>query len=195
MDNSTTTECEIAHPTYVHTSVCVCVYVCVCVSALYMVQNVVAAAYPSSYSVWVSSWVSLFGCHPGYLCLGVILGISVWNIKCNTTIRKLAHQQWLSSLLLPRHLHFFRHFSRMPDSQLPEQLLVCVPAQGARSADDQKCRWNDLVEQDLVKCGLEQDWSELAQDRTAWRGVVEMRIDTISKEAKKKEDRKKDGRK
>ena len=51
------------------------------------------------------------------------------------------------------------------------------------------------MEQDLVKCGIEQDWSELAQDRSAWLGVVEMRIDTISKEAKKKEDRKKDGRK
>ena len=83
----------------------------------------------------------------------------------------------------------------MPDLRLPKQLLVCASAQGAQSAGDQKCCWNDLVEQDLVKCGLEQDWSELAQDRSAWRGVVEMCIDTINKEAKKKEDRKKDGRK
>ena len=83
----------------------------------------------------------------------------------------------------------------MPDLRFPKQLLVCAPAQGAQSAGDQKCRWNDLVEQDLVKCGIEQDWSELAQDRSAWRGVVEMCIDTINKEAKKKEDRKKDGRK
>ena len=74
-------------------------------------------------------------------------------------------------------------------------VLVCVPAQGAWSAGDQKCRWNDLVEQDLVKCGIEQDWSELAQDRSAWRGVVEMCVDTINKEAEHKEDRKKDERK
>ena len=74
------------------------------------------------------------------------------------------------------------------------QLLVCAPAQGARSAGGQKCGWNDLVEQDLIKYGIEQDWCELAQDRSAWLGVVELCIDTISKEAKKKEDRKMGGR-
>ena len=50
------------------------------------------------------------------------------------------------------------------------------------------------MQQDLVRCGIEQDWSELAQDRSAWRGVVEMRVDTINKEAEHKEDKKKDGR-
>ena len=83
----------------------------------------------------------------------------------------------------------------MPDSRLPKQLLVCAPAQGARSAGGQKCRWNDLVQRDLVKCGIEQDWRELAQDRSAWRGVVEMCVDSINKEAEQKEDRKKDERK
>ena len=60
----------------------------------------------------------------------------------------------------------------------------------------QKCRWNDLLHHDLVKCGLEQDsrelaqdWRELAQD---WRGVVKTCVDTISKEAEQKEDKKKD---
>ena len=79
----------------------------------------------------------------------------------------------------------------MPDSRLPKQLLVCAPAQGARSAGGQKCRWNDLVQRDLVQCGIEQDWRELAQDRSAWRGVVEMRVDTINKETEQKEVRKK----
>ena len=51
------------------------------------------------------------------------------------------------------------------------------------------------MQRDLVKCGLEQDWRELAQDRSAWRGVVEMRVDTINKETERKEDRKKDERK
>ena len=79
-------------------------------------------------------------------------------------------------------------------------LNVCVcagapPAQGARSAGGQKCRWNDLVQQDLVKCGIEQDWRELAQDMSAWRGVVEMHVDTINKETEWKEDRKEHERK
>ena len=127
-------------------------------------------------------------------CLRIILGISVWDMKRNTTIRKLAHQQRLSSLLLARRLRFLGHISRMPGSRLPKQLLVCAPAQGARSAGGQKCRWNDLVQRDLVRCGIEQDWRELAQDRSAWRGVVEMCVDSINKEAEQKEDRKKDER-
>ena len=82
----------------------------------------------------------------------------------------------------------------MPDSWLPN--CWCMPfAQGAWSAGGQKCRWNDLVQRDLVKCGIEQDWRKLAQDRSAWRGVVEMHVDTINKETERKEDRKKDERK
>ena len=40
-----------------------------------------------------------------------------------------------------------------------------------------------------------QDWRELAQDRSAWRGVVEMRVDIINKETERKGDRKTDERK
>ena len=53
----------------------------------------------------------------------------------------------------------------------------------------QKCPGNDLLHHDLVKCGLEQDRRELAQD---WRGVVKTSVDTISNEAEQKEDKKKD---
>ena len=66
-------------------------------------------------------------------CSHIILGVSVWDMKRNTTIRKLAHQQRLSSLLLAHALCFLDHIFRMPDSQLPKQLLVCAPAQGAWS--------------------------------------------------------------
>ena len=51
------------------------------------------------------------------------------------------------------------------------------------------------MQRDLVTCGLEQDWHELAQDRSAWCEVVEMHVDTINKETERKEDRKKDERK
>ena len=51
------------------------------------------------------------------------------------------------------------------------------------------------MQRDLVKCGIEQGWHELAQDRSARRGVVEMCVDTINKEAEQKEDRMKDARK
>ena len=123
-------------------------------------------------------------------CLRIILGISVRNMKRHTTICKLAHQHRLSSLLSSRRLRFLGHIARMPDSRLPKQLLVCALTGGARSAGGQKCRWNDLIQRDLVRSGIEQDWRELAQDRSAWRGIVEMSINTINEEFEKKEDNK-----
>ena len=128
-------------------------------------------------------------------CLRIILGISVWDMKRNTVIRKLAHQQRLSSLLSARRLRFLGHISRMPDSRIPKQLLVCAPIGGARSVGGQKCRWNDLAQRDLVRCGLEQDWRELAQDRSAWQGVVEMAVNSLNEAAEKKDDKKKDEKK
>ena len=128
-------------------------------------------------------------------CLRIILGISVWDMKRHTTIRKLAHQHRLSSLLSSRRLRFLGHIVRMPDFRLPKQLLVCALTGGARSVGGQKCRWNDLIQRDLVRFGIEQDWRELAQDRSAWRGIVEMSVNTINEEFEKKEDKKKDERK
>ena len=85
--------------------------------------------------------------------------------------------------------------SRKTDSWLPKELLECAPAEGAQSVGGPKCHWNDVVRHDLVKCGLEQDWHELAQDRSAWRGVVKTCVDIVNEEAEYKEDRKEDGRK
>ena len=72
-------------------------------------------------------------------------------------------------------------------------MCVCVCVQ--ISVGGQKCRWNDLIQRDLVRCGIEQDWRELAQDRSAWRGIVEMSVNIINEEFEKKEDKKKDERK
>ena len=46
-----------------------------------------------------------------------------------------------------------------------------------------------------MKCGIKQDWDELAQDKISWRRVMEMCFDSINKEAEQKADRKKDERK
>ena len=66
-------------------------------------------------------------------CLRIILGISIWDLKRNTTIRKLGHQQRLSSMLSARRLCLLGHISRMSDLRLPNQLLVCAPIGGVRS--------------------------------------------------------------
>ena len=49
------------------------------------------------------------------------------------------------------------------------------------------------MQRDLVRCGIKQDWRELAKDKS--QSDMEMHIDTINKEAVQKEDRKKDERK
>ena len=46
-----------------------------------------------------------------------------------------------------------------------------------------------------MRCGLEQDWRELAQDRLAWQGVVEMAVNSLNEAAEKKDDKKKDEKK
>ena len=74
----------------------------------------------------------------------------------------------------------------MCDLWLPNQLLVCAPVGGAWSVGGQKCRWNDLVQRDLVRCGIQEDWRKLSQDISAWQGVVVMCIDSINKEAEKR---------
>ena len=78
-------------------------------------------------------------------CLRIILGISIRDMKRNTTIRKLAKQQRISSILSQRRLRFLGHLSRMGDHRLPKQLLVSALVGGQRAPGGQKLRWNDLV--------------------------------------------------
>ena len=55
--------------------------------------------------------------------------------------------------------------------------------------------WNDLAQQDLVRCGIEQDWCEFAQDRSACQGVLQMAVNSLNEEAEKKDDKMKDEKK
>ena len=56
--------------------------------------------------------------------LRIILGVSIREKKRHTTIRRMAKQQKLSSVLSQRRLRFLGHISQMKDSRLPKQLLV-----------------------------------------------------------------------
>ena len=81
-------------------------------------------------------------------CLQIILGVSVRE-KHYTTMRKMAKQLRISSILSQRHLRFLGHLSRVPEDQLPRQLLVCAPVGDKCSAGGQKRWWNDVVASDL----------------------------------------------
>ena len=67
-------------------------------------------------------------------CSRLNLGICVWDTRytVNTVIGKLANQQWLSSLLSQVDFALLVTSPEcLPDSQLPKQLLVCAPMEGA----------------------------------------------------------------
>ena len=127
-------------------------------------------------------------------CLRIILRVSLWDKQRNTTMRKLAKQQRVSSILVQRRLCLLGHLVRMNDSRLPKKMLVCAPAGGNRAVGGQKCRWNDLVVRDLRRCGVEEDWRDVALERRAWQcvvreGAVELNEHDENEEVKQKDER------
>ena len=128
-------------------------------------------------------------------CLRIILRVSIWDKKRNTSIRKMAQQQRVSSIVSQRRLRLLGHIVRMDDHRLPKQLLVSAPYGGSRAVGGQKSRWNDLVQRDLRQCGLEDSWRVAAQNRNGWRSVVKSRIEDCNRLAKEEEKRSKDEQK
>ena len=105
-------------------------------------------------------------------CLRIILGISIRQKKCHTTIRKIAKQQRFSTILAPCCLRFLGHVSQMPDHRLPKQLLVSAPVGGNCAVGGQKRRWNNVVNTDLNRYNLSGGWKEQVQDRESWRTTI-----------------------
>ena len=117
-------------------------------------------------------------------CLRFILGVSLWDGQRDTSTRKAAHIQRVSSMLTQRCLRLLGHIMRMPVDRLPRQLLMCAPPHGRRSAGGQKLRWNDLVSRDLQSCSLDGEWRALTQDQSEWRNRV--RIGTSKRKQMRK---------
>ena len=128
-------------------------------------------------------------------CLRIILGILVREKKRHTTIRKMAKQLRVSSILAQRRLRFLGHLLRMPDERLPKQLLVSAPLGGKRRAGGQKRRWNDIVANDLKQCNLPGTWRELAQERNSWRTTIKHSVELLNKKAEETEKSCKDDKK
>ena len=128
-------------------------------------------------------------------CLRIILGISVRQKKRHTTIRKMAKQQRISSILTQRRLRFLGHLSRMSEERLPKQLLVSAPVGGKRTAGGQKRRWSDVLANDLKLCNLSRSWREQAQERDSWRATIRRRVELLNKQAEDKEKSCKDEKK
>ena len=128
-------------------------------------------------------------------CLRVILGVSLWERKRSTSIRKMGGQQRVSASLMGRRLRFLGHLHRLPDHRLPRKLLVCAPVSGKRHPGGQKLRWNDLLLRDLRRCGMESDWRECASNRPEWRCSVKQSVRALNNLEEQEEKRRKDFRK
>ena len=91
-------------------------------------------------------------------CLCSILGVSLWDGKKDTFIRKIAHLQRLSTMLTQRRLQLLGHILRMDECRLPRKVLVCAPSQERRSVGGQRMQWNNLVLRESRNCKLEKVW-------------------------------------
>ena len=128
-------------------------------------------------------------------CLSIMLGVSIREKKRHATIRRMAKQQKLSSVLSQCRFCFLGHISQMKDSRLPKQLLVCAPVDSKCAAGGEKYRCNDLVLRDLRSCELLEVWHEFAHSRSLWRKVIHDSVESLNVLAEKEEKRRKDERK
>ena len=82
----------------------------------------------------------------------------------------------------------------MPD-RLAKQLLVSAPVSGKRSVGGQKCRWNDVVSNDLRLSNLSETWREQAQERVSWHATIKHSTELLNKQAEANEKSHKDEKK
>ena len=77
---------------------------------------------------------------------------------------------------------------RMQDDRMPKMMFARL--QTARPAGGAKQRWKDCVQHDLRSMGLEDGWSDLAQQRDKWHAATEGGVKKWerAKNAKEKEE-------
>ena len=109
-------------------------------------------------------------------CLWVILGVTRWDMKRNTTLRSLGDIERVEVLVMKRRLRWLGHIERMEESRLPKCFLVCRPVSGRRSVGVQKRRWYDVLASDFKWGDLWDVQCKIAQDRGAWRCLVMERL-------------------
>ena len=72
---------------------------------------------------------------------------------------------------------------------------MSAPVGGKRLPGGQNKRWNDVVRDDLKKCGLPSNWRELAQERLSWRSTIKHRTEILNRQAEANEKHSKDEKK
>ena len=98
-------------------------------------------------------------------------------------------------MLRRNRLRWLGHVARMNIERIPRMLLVSKPATGKRTVGGQKLRWADVVSGDLRKCGIEENWRLLAENREKWRVTVDNKLTELNEAAEREEEAKKDEKK
>ena len=122
-------------------------------------------------------------------CLRCMFGISKLTHFTNFDLRKLTGQQTIQSKMMTNRLRWLGHVMRMQDDRMPKRMMF-ARLQTARPAGGAKQRWKDCVQHDLRSMGLEDGWSDLAQQRDKWHAATEGGVKKWerAKNAKEKEE-------
>ena len=103
-------------------------------------------------------------------CLRVILGITKRDHWRNEEVREKTGQGSVGEVVTRSRLRWLGHVARMEEGRLPVQLLYGA-LEGKGKAGRPAGRWKDMIEADLRKRGVV-SWYTFAQDRGAWRKMV-----------------------
>ena len=97
-----------------------------------------------------------------------------WRWRHNHELRDLSHLPPITSYVRSQRMRWAGHVARKPDDQLVKQVLLGTPY-GRRPVGRPRLRWNDCLMADLrlLQVREPQRWMDAAQDRRAWRLLVD----------------------
>jgi len=107
-------------------------------------------------------------------CLRRILGLT-WRDKVpNRVILEQVKMQSIYSILSQRRLRWLGHVRRMEDGRIPKDVLYGELATGSRGVGRPALRFKDTCKRDMKACNISPvTWEAQAEDRAAWRTVVQ----------------------
>ena len=112
-----------------------------------------------------------------------------WQDKvCNDEVLDRAGQQSLGVVLRERRMRWLGHVHRMDDTRIPKLMMYGELSDGSRPIGRPKLRFKDICRLNLKELGIDEgSWSELAEDRAEWRGVLRRGLVTFEDDRRSKE--------
>ena len=110
-------------------------------------------------------------------CLRTVLGIRRGLHVANSELRLRCRQLDFSTLVRKHRLRFLGHIARRPAERLTKVALFAshIPGVNARMRQG-GCYLTELFREDLLAVGAFRDWYHSAQNRVAWRAMLEDKL-------------------